>query len=85
MIKVIRMVSVYVYQREERDIISEARNEEHIIDQWTTLRNRVPYLHERTQKFAFRLIMRAAAAPNAQTGCERTLIITSPKRSYRPP
>ena len=31
MIKVIRMV--YVYQREERDIISEARNEEHIIDQ----------------------------------------------------
>ena len=69
MIKVIRMV--YVYQREERYILSEARNEEHIIDQWTILRNRVPYLHERTQKLAFRLILRAAAAPNAQTGCER--------------
>ena len=60
-----------MYQREERDIISEARNEEHIIDQWITLRNRVPYLHERTQKLSFRLIMRTAAVPNAQTECER--------------
>ena len=75
-----------MYQREERDIISEARNEEHIIDQWTILRYRVPYLHERTQELSFRLIMRTAALQTGKRGVsEGTLIITSPKRSCLPP
>ena len=44
----------------------------HIIDQLTLLRNSISHLHEKKQKIVFRLIMRAAAAaPNAQTGCER--------------
>ena len=68
-IKAVRMI--YAYRIEEKEILSEARNEDHIMDQWTFLRNNIPFLHEKSQPLVFRLVMRAVAAPNARTGCER--------------
>ena len=65
------MKMIYKHQKEDNSILSSARDKDHIIDQWTFLRHRIPYLDEKSQKVAFRVIKRAAAAPNAQTGCER--------------
>ena len=65
------MKMVYEYRKEESNILSLGKEEDHIIDQWTFLRNNVPYFDEKSKPTAFRVIMRAAAAPNAQSGCER--------------
>ena len=48
-----------------------AKDENHIIDQWISLKKSVRLLHETNQKLVFRIVKRAAGAPNAQTGCER--------------
>jgi len=69
LVGVMRMI--YENQRENTEALEIASKKDHIIDQWTFLRNSVPFLHERKQKYAFRLIKRASAAPNAQAGCER--------------
>ena len=67
-----RKVLKIIYANEkENQCLSEAMNESHVIDQWTFMKNNVTLLHENDQKLVFRLLKRAASAPNAQTGCER--------------
>ena len=65
------MKMIYEYRKEEKQILSLAKQKDHIIDQWTLLRNCIPYFDERAKPLAFRIIIRAAVAQNAQTGCER--------------
>ena len=66
-----RKVLKIIYANEkENACLSEAMNETHIIDQWIFLKNKIPLLHQNNQKLVFRLLKRAASAPNAQTGCE---------------
>ena len=43
----------------------------HIIDQWTHLTKKVPFMNEHEYILFYRLMKRGAIAPNAQTGCER--------------
>ena len=68
LIDVMRMI--YDHQKEDATILSSARDKQHIIDQWTFVSGSIPHLDEKSKKAAFRVIKRAAT-PNAQTGCER--------------
>ena len=66
--KVLRMV----YENEKSyATLAAATKKEHIIEQWTYLRNKIPLIHENEQPLCFRIVKRGAIAPNAQTGCER--------------
>ena len=56
------MKVIYEYRKEELNILSLAKKEDHIIDQWTFPWNNVPHFDERSKPIAFRVIMRAAAA-----------------------
>ena len=67
-VEVIQMI--YDYQKKE-DILVGARDRKHIIDQWLYFRNHLPGFDETKYPVWFRIIKRAAAAPNAQTGTER--------------
>ena len=44
---------------------------DHIIDQWVLIENECSAMNHEIQKTWFRVVKRAAAAPNAQTGVER--------------
>ena len=67
-VEVIQMI--YDHQKKE-DILVGARDRKHIIDQWLYFRNHLPGFDETKYPVWFRIIKRAAAAPNAQTGTER--------------
>ena len=56
---------------QNENILASAREYIHIIDQWVYILNHVPDITEKTYPTWFRLVKRAAAAPNAQTGTER--------------
>ena len=67
-----RMVLKMIYENEKQNgCLNQARNESHIIDQCTLLKNNVLSLHENDQKLWFRIVKRGESAPNAQTQCER--------------
>ena len=57
----------------ERDceLLTNARKENHIIDQWQYLSKRIPFMNEHEYSLWFRIVKRGTIAPNAQTGCER--------------
>ena len=61
---------IYTHQQNE-NILTSAREYIHIIDQWVYILNHVPDINEKTYPTWFRLMKRAAAAPNAQTGAGR--------------
>ena len=54
------------------EILVSASKEDHIIDQWTLIKNESPMLHQKIQELWFRLVKRASGAPNAQTEVERS-------------
>ena len=61
-----------VYDNEKsQETLQEAAKQKHIIDQWTYLRNRIPFFSEHEYIIFFRLMKRSALGPNAQSGCER--------------
>lgn len=58
-------------EAKDSQLIATAKKKDHILHQWTFLRNHVPSLDEKIQIVMFRLVGRAAIARNGQTGCER--------------
>ena len=70
--KEFREVLQIIYESEKQQKnLSRVSKKEHIIDQWTYLRNNIPAISERFQKIWYRLVKRVSIAPNAQSGCER--------------
>ena len=60
------------YENErEYEALANAREENHIIDQWVYLSKRIPFMSEHEYSLWFRMVKRGTIAPNAQTGCER--------------
>ena len=58
-------------EAKDSQLIATAKKKDHILQQWTFLRNHIPSLDEKIQTVMFRLVGRAAIAGNGQTGCER--------------
>ena len=62
---------VYEANQGNPSVLAKASKMEHIILQWTFLRDVIPPLHENIQSIWFRLICRSAIVANAASGCER--------------
>ena len=59
-------------QHKEENILIEARKQNHIIDQWVYIIERSSLISQMEFPRWIRLVKRASAAPNAQTGTERS-------------
>ena len=59
-------------QHEDEKILIEVRKKNHIIDQWVYIIERFPLIDEIRFPRWIRLVKRASAAPNGQTGTERS-------------
>ena len=66
-----QVMRIIYTNKQNEDILASARENIHIIDQWVYILNHVPDITEKTYPTWFRLVKRAAASPNAQTGTER--------------
>ena len=69
----ISLVLTQIYEAEKRNpgAVACASKKGHIIDQWLEFHKLIPEIDDAETPVFFRLVRRAALAPNAQSGCER--------------
>ena len=69
--EIVEMMRIIYTHHQNEKILTGARENIHITDQRVFIINHVPDITEKTYLTWFRLVKRAAAAPNAQIGTER--------------